>query len=606
MGLLSGATLWLLAPLMAFVVALYVLKMRRVDVRVSSTMLWRTVTQDMQANHPWQKLRPAWLLALQIGALALLGLAAARPFVRATGLAGQDIAVILDNSASMAATDVRPTRLEWSKERARALMRSLGRGDRMLVIAASERTHALSSLTPDQGALKDAIDSITQTQLPSMMADALALARASQRAERPLKVVVFSDGSYPGVAKQEIEGLDVSFVSVGSKDARLRENTAITMFRVDRAGGTTRAFARISRSGGAAANLTVTLRMNGQLVDARKVRVRSGASTGLSFELPEPSGGLARLDVKPADALDEDNTALAVIGRPRETRVLIVGPGNIFLEQALALDPQIEISKTSVIPARKALAGFDIVIWDRTDATAEVPGAEWFIKADGPGAPAAPGPSRRPDTPVWRSGVEIARWADLAGMRFAGFLALRPAPWARTLAEAGGSSLIAAGEKDGARKISFGWDLMQSDLPLRVSFPILVSNTVSWLLNQNDSSGSYAPGDIVRLAAIDNGAITVIKPDGQEVRLNGKTRDFTQTEAAGEYTWKQGSHKGAFAVNLCSAEQSDLRVAKSKMDNGGTGDSAGIPRTNREQYGYFVIVALAALSVEWLIFHRRI
>src|SRR4029079_19151563 len=94
------------------IVAMYLLKLRREDRRVSSTFLWQRIVRDVEANALWQKLRRTLLLLLQLLLLALLALALARPFFRTAGIAGRNLIVIIDRSASMQATDVAPSRLE--------------------------------------------------------------------------------------------------------------------------------------------------------------------------------------------------------------------------------------------------------------------------------------------------------------------------------------------------------------------------------------------------------------------------------------------------------------------------------------------------------------
>src|SRR5205085_6575782 len=94
------------------IVAMYLLKLRREDRRVSSTFLWQRVVRDVEANAPWQKLRRNLLLLLQLLLLALLALALARPFFHTAGISGHNLIVIVDRSASMGATDVQPSRLD--------------------------------------------------------------------------------------------------------------------------------------------------------------------------------------------------------------------------------------------------------------------------------------------------------------------------------------------------------------------------------------------------------------------------------------------------------------------------------------------------------------
>ena len=118
------------------VVAMYLLKLRRDETIVPSTLLWTRLVADVEANAPWQQLRRSLLLLLQLLLVVVLALLAARPFLeRPAGLA-RDVVLVIDTSASMGATDVAPNRLTAAKAAAIDALADLPTGGKVSVIAA--------------------------------------------------------------------------------------------------------------------------------------------------------------------------------------------------------------------------------------------------------------------------------------------------------------------------------------------------------------------------------------------------------------------------------------------------------------------------------------
>src|SRR6476659_1644464 len=135
MGILLPAALALVTIAIPIVI-FYMLRLRREELSVSSSMLWRRVLQDRTANAPWQRLRRNLLLLLQLLLLLLLVLSLARPFLLARAAATGNMVIVLDASASMQTRDETGgrTRFERARAEAGALVDGLAGDERMSLI----------------------------------------------------------------------------------------------------------------------------------------------------------------------------------------------------------------------------------------------------------------------------------------------------------------------------------------------------------------------------------------------------------------------------------------------------------------------------------------
>ncbi len=188
-----------LAALAVPIILLYMLRLRRREVRVSSSMLWQRLMQDREANAPWQKLRRNLLLILQLLILAALVFALARPYIPVPSVASGSVALLLDASASMNATDLPggQTRFEAAQERARALVGDLGAGEVMTVIAVGDTPQVLTPPTADRATLREAINRARPTAALADWSAALTLAGASIAGREEATIVIISDGGLP-------------------------------------------------------------------------------------------------------------------------------------------------------------------------------------------------------------------------------------------------------------------------------------------------------------------------------------------------------------------------------------------------------------------------
>src|SRR5436305_7895061 len=113
---LPAAVVLFCVPLV--IILLYFLRLRRKPVPVSSTFLWHKSIEDLHVNRLMQWLRRNLLLLLQLLAVLLMIYGVLGPRLHGAVLGGKHYILMIDNSASMAATDVAPDRLTWAKAEA--------------------------------------------------------------------------------------------------------------------------------------------------------------------------------------------------------------------------------------------------------------------------------------------------------------------------------------------------------------------------------------------------------------------------------------------------------------------------------------------------------
>src|SRR5580692_8867278 len=93
------------ALLLVPVVIFYILKIRLKRVPVSTVLFWQQIFDEKRPRSIWQRLRHLISLLVQLALVALLVAALAEPLFSWEAMSARRIVLVLDNSASMNATD---------------------------------------------------------------------------------------------------------------------------------------------------------------------------------------------------------------------------------------------------------------------------------------------------------------------------------------------------------------------------------------------------------------------------------------------------------------------------------------------------------------------
>jgi len=583
------------------ILLLYFLKVRRKQTQVSSILLWRKLVQDRQANVPWQRLHPSWLLLLQILAALALVVALVRPAKPDSPQGARHTIVMVDTSVTMQATDAQPSRFGVAVDMARDLISSLGPQQTMTLLELGPQPKIVGASTGNRAQLIRALETMRVTNGRADLQAALTLTASVAGRATNARAIVLSDGITEPLRAPSLLPFSVQYRRIGAS----AENLAITAVSFQNSPAGRLGNVHVSNLGRQRHRTEVEWRVNGRLQDIKGVELEPSAGKDISFPLTSDAI-TAKASLTPNDLFKFDDSGLVVTGPTTATKVITVTAGNVFLEKALGLRSDLKVQVVAPNDFKKGTAG-DLFVFDGFLPSKLPDKPFWlFNPPPGPllkvGAPKAVGrltPSR-PDEPLLKdidlSDVHVARSLDLTDSSFG-----------RSIVEANSLPVIQIRDQP-TPGVLFGFDLHESDLPLRAAFPVLVDRLISQMLPEATPPVSYRPGAQVLTAATKSDIESkVILPSGRSVVLKPGLTAFSQTEAPGLYTVEHRSNSGVrrsyFTVNPFSAGEFSIAPKVRLELRGTTGPSRD--RENRqlkEFWPWLAMAALVLLTIEWFVF----
>ena len=506
---LSPGFAWALAA-PAVILVLYLLRRRFLPRQVPSVFLWRRSVRDYAANRPFQKLMKNLLLPLQIMAALTLALVLMRPAVTG-GTAGRTV-LIFDVSGSMQAETAGRSRIDLAKDEALRLIRSLPPEEEITVLAAGKEAERLV-LAADREEAEKAVASVTCGRDSADLDRALSLADAVARDggnNAGADVVVYSDAFRRDQVKIRGEAFTLSIINCGAGE----ENRAV--YSLEAADG--QAFARIANYG-ADCSVTLVCEADGVLCGAKETEIPAGETAGVSFSIPETAKRV-RVTLRERDALTADNAAETPVKQAAVRRIAVTSD-SVFLESALRVRPDLTVLRTEETALASTEADLFILGSSPLILTRTLPEEGWDPSAT------AFGPFRwaEQETAVTGSpAAEIAESALTGGLTLKNvfFRSIRPVTGGRTAISLGGEPI--AVYTDDA--VALGFELHDSNLPMKYDFPVLIQNILDWLLpaeaaeeTDTDTMMPLAESDVRTVAPDD-------EPEAERAQ-NEKGRELT-------------------------------------------------------------------------------
>lgn len=632
MQFLNPAAFYLLG-FIPIVVALHFLKLRRHTHRVPSIMLWLSTDEDRRANVPFQRLRNLFLLILQVLFLSLVTLSVARPALRRPGFMPGRAILIVDNSASMSATEMGQTRLALAKQAALDHIEQVSaEGGMMLMLTNAAAIQ--EAFTTDTPKLQRAIENIRQSEAPRKLRPVFDA--ATRYAASPKDKVFFISDNF-----ENLPDISLPIHKIGVGGAT--ENIGIVHFNVEVVADKYEVLVGIRNFTDAPRELDVQLAVEGEPFDEKTAAIPPGKTKSILFS-GDPSGLEERVMSAHLQLRDDfvlDNSASAVLFAVSPLRILLVSDNQKSLLPALLRTYGKHVQILQVTPADYHGTGdAHIAIFDggtpagreAFGGTAEVvPGAHLIFVNPGSNLPFIPEDARTVEEVT--APVRVIKTDEthplmvdvsLQGLRVIKSTHRAVPLLGHSLVQTEKGSLIWIGEKSGSHFVVFEFDAFNPEVsPFALTIPdgpLFFYHCLAWLearsatlqpmrFQEGQTRHAFRAGEQIKIAPISDGTtFHVQKPDKEMVPVEAST--FTDTDQVGVYTlYADDRQLELFTVNLLDASVSALSHSVTAQDQDTEGAEAtiesGLQPMTQEVWRWFALMAFLLLLLEWWCYHRN-
>jgi hypothetical protein len=548
-------------------------------------------------------------LFLQLLLVFLAMLALLRPGWRGEKVSGDRFIFLIDNSASMQATDAEASRLEEAKRKAGAMIDQMNSGDVAMIVSFSDSARVKQMFTPNRRRLGNALEAIQPTCRPTSVSEALNVSAGRANPGHsanpddvqdqnilvadpiPATLFIFSDGKFPDASDFRLGNLDPVYVPIGTLEPSNVAILALSVRPSEVNPTLAQAYARLKNFGPQPVTVDLELRVDGALKNADRMPIPAGGTEGLIFPLGAIESGVLELRITNADDLACDNVAWAVVNPTRRCKVLVVTPGNEVLDWALGTEAVLEIADVSfaapdALKQKKVLrqttiGAYDLVIYDRCQPP-EMPQANTlFIGTlplprggdDGEEESAEePGEGQRRAKRDWIAGPKVRvpviidtdpshplmQWIDLGNVEVLEGTPLEPPQGGRVLIDSHAGPLFAIAPREAFEDAVLGFALLEvaagdggaMETYVRTNWPIRPSFPV-FVLNLLHYFGR---SEAVSGGALQTGQSVPLRSPAPEKPLevitpSGQTVQLDQGEA-GKFTFTDTSELGIYEVRL--------------------------------------------------------
>ena len=609
MHFLSPYMLWTLG-IIPILLIIHTLKPKPRQVDVTNLFLWTAVLKEKSRNISLERLKRNVPLLLQILIVVLAALALAKPTWMYPTVKKGNMILVIDTSASMKTRSGSGLRFDLARQKALQLIESRDPGQNILIVEAGSKAVVRTGFLDSSRQAQALVKKLQPSDAAAALEPAMYLALSFIDPAKEDLLYLITDGA----------GKDISALVKNHPKIRPtiipggEHNVGITKFefrqQVDHSDHY-EFMLEIKNFDFSPAECTARLSIDRGVLFESDIRFEAREKKILFIPYSGLINGIARATLDIDDDFTIDNEAYLSLNAAKEIWVLLVSKGNHFLEKLLAAYPNFRVNSVKeIIPSSwpEQTARHDIVIVDRMDFPETARGNLLLIDAYSPSIPIRKtGQVRLPEILAWNRKSLLMENVNLSGLIVEEGTQLQADRHLLPVIESARTGLMYAFEEKGLRVVLIGFDITRSDLPLKVAFPVMMSNIFNWLnphklefsILQTQAGEAF---DIYLNPRTDT--IYTRAPhekwEKHEIKMNPFR--YENTGKVGIYTIAENDKERYFTVNLADESESDTNSNSLEP----LSDLSAMPlvsdKISAQQplWMFFILLGCALLMIEWV------
>jgi len=453
----------------AIIIILYLIKPKRLRIKVPSLILWEKTIEEKNLGRWFKKLPKNLLLLFQLLILFFLVLSLSKPILSLPSIGSKPTIIILDSSASMASRDILPSRFQKAKSEIINLIKRNPSPIKMII--AKDKPEVI--LNKNEREIEKELEREKVFLGEGNLEESIRKAESISKGI-PHEIHIFTDGSDPiSIPKDSTNQYFLHIIgresfNIGILDGRIFPKNE-NVYEI---------FLKIGNFSQKPQEFNLRIMQDNNKLKEEKIRIDPKEIKVVKSEIPKVTGKIVG-EIDEKDFLEEDNKAFFYIPI-FSPKVLLVTLGNPFLEKALRSIPnlKLDIRKDFI---NIDLKNYNFYIFDGLIPYADISGNFLFIGGY---------PGINPQNIEKIGKVKILSWEDHPITRFLQLYGIS-IDNAYTFKDENLKPLIYSDkgpvayiyEKDNSKGIVLSFDLLSSSFIYSDSFPIFIYNLLRYYLS---------------------------------------------------------------------------------------------------------------------------